>query len=159
MLVDVEASHVLGTRQRHAHLTLLLVLVSVLFFKFANLGVLTALDLSLVHDLVVVLLVVIATFLCSLFASLSPFLIVPLAPVLIATFAGAFSRSSGLVGAFASSVLASLLVVSGTLVAIVNVLSGFLADLHDCDWLLNLRAIICLHTNHRLLRFEHFFNY
>ena len=97
-----------------------------------------SLDLSLVHELVVVFLSI-SLILTSLFASL----IVILLLVSTCTF-------SSLV--VASTCITRLLVIAVALLAFVSiVLSGFLSDLHDCD-LTFVIEIACGGASHRIDR-------
>ena len=69
MFGQVEARHLLGASECHAHLTFILVLVPVLLLHLADLGVLTALDLTLSDCLIVVFFVFLAAF--AFFATLT----------------------------------------------------------------------------------------
>lgn len=55
VLIDIEALNMLSASQCHAHLALLFILIRILLLHLANLGVLATLNLTLVHQLVVVL--------------------------------------------------------------------------------------------------------
>ena len=75
VLGNIEAFDLLGTNQGHTHLPILFILVSILLLHLSDLGMLTPLDLSLVHHLVVVFLLLVILVLSTLFAALSSFVL------------------------------------------------------------------------------------
>ena len=115
MLGEVEALDLLGAGECHAHLSVFFILISILFFHLTNLRMLSSLDLTLVHELIVVLLLLLLLILTSLFAAFV-ILIVVLLLLLIA---------------FALLTNIARLLIESTTALLLIILSCLLSDLYD----------------------------
>lgn len=139
MLGEVESLHLLRTCEGHSHLTILFILISVLLFHLADLGMLASLDFALIHELIVVFLLSCLLIFPTLFATFVILLLIVLLLVtsLSTLFTSLFATAS------ASSIIVIVLLAS-VFSSFVVVLSRFFTDLYDCDF------AIVIEVNHAL---------
>lgn len=127
MLGNIEAISLLSTDKCHTHLPITLILICILLLHLTDLGMLASLDLTLVHKLIVVFLLI----LTSLFATFASFILLSIVVVVL------------LLG----SLLAFLLVLSAILTTFsirflsCGKFSTFLTYLHDGDLLVFIERI------------------